>query len=120
MLRFGNASAYIALPHRVIVVPVGVYQIAHGLVGPSTDLRNILPGLGGEIAGVHDEDFSVPDDDLGVPVGDAIGRVLVPDHVDAARHFGYAALFGNRGIGQTDGGAHEQCEQRAQLEARRV
>jgi hypothetical protein len=70
-----------SVAHRVIVVPVGVYQIAHGLVGPLADLRNILPGLGSEVAGIHDEDFSIADDDLGIPVGDTIGRVLVPDHV---------------------------------------
>jgi len=67
----------------VVVVPVRVDDVADGLGREGLHLVGDAPGGGGEVAGVHDEDVAVVDDDEAVAL-DRVGEGVLPDDaVDA-------------------------------------
>ena len=67
----------------VVLMPMGVDEVAHGLARPLADLRDVFPRGRDGGARVHHQDLALADDDGGVPVYPAGKGVLVTDLVDA-------------------------------------
>jgi hypothetical protein len=93
-----------------------VLHVAHGPVGPAPDLRDILGGARWQIGGVDDEHGALADDDSGVALRIGIGRVGVPDRIDAVGDLGDASLRRNRRIRDGDAVGQDdrtECDKQA-------
>jgi hypothetical protein len=103
-----------SVPSDVVGMPVRVHEVADGLVGPLTNLRDVLPCARGKVSGVDDQHVPIADDDDGVALRVRVRAVLVTDRVDPLPDLDGASLAGQDGVIRSGGTGRRGNEQQAE------